>query len=177
MIPPPRTFSKICPFWYCYRVSMFSKELLKEPFEDHLRKPALPTHPYYSSNSKNQSAGNDHFISIIIQPVTDKYFNAQLWWALIVQTYKVHLGRQAFADVCSSCLAHPALFVIKTSNDDLQFYGIDNGVYHTWYLSRIPRIYPCKFFLAHVNFYRFNAKNWHFRQILREKVAFFFLQI
>ena len=34
----------------------------------------------------------------------------------------------------------------------------------------------CKFFLAGVNFYRFNAKNWHFRQILREKVAFF-LQI
>ena len=32
---------------------------------------------------------------------------------------------------------------------------------------------PCKFFLAGVNFYRFNAKNWHFRQILREKVAFF----
>ena len=33
---------------------------------------------------------------------------------------------------------------------------------------------PCKFFLAGVNFYRFNAKNWHFRQILREKVAFFY---
>ena len=44
---------------------------------------------------------------------------------------------------------------------------------HTWYLSRIPRIYLCKSFLAGVNFYRFNAKNWHFRQILREKVAFF----
>ena len=28
-------------------------------------------------------------------------------------------------------------------------------------------------FLAGVNFYRFNAKNWHFRQVLREKVAFF----
>ena len=121
MTPPPGTFSKIHPLWYRHRVSMFSKELLKEPFEDHLRKPALPTHPYYSSNSKNQSAGNDHFISIIIQPVTDKYFNSQLWWALIVQTYKVHLDRQAFADACSSCLAHPALFVIKTSNDDLQF--------------------------------------------------------
>ena len=40
-------------------------------------------------------------------------------------------------------------------------------------MSRIPRIYPCKIFLAGVNFYRFNAKNWHFRQILREKVAFF----
>ena len=46
--------------------------------------------------------------------------------------------------------------------------------WHTSYLSRIPRIYPCKFFLAGVNFYRFNAKNWHFGQILREKVAFFF---
>ena len=32
---------------------------------------------------------------------------------------------------------------------------------------------PCNFFLAGVNFYRFNAKSWHFRQILREKVAFF----
>ena len=31
---------------------------------------------------------------------------------------------------------------------------------HTSYLSRIPRIYPCKNFLAGVNFYRFNAKNW-----------------
>ena len=28
-------------------------------------------------------------------------------------------------------------------------------------------------FLVGVNFDRFNAKNWHFRQILREKVAFF----
>ena len=27
--------------------------------------------------------------------------------------------------------------------------------------------------LPGVNFHRFNAKNWHFRQILREKVAFF----
>ena len=36
---------------------------------------------------------------------------------------------------------------------------------------------PCKFFLDGVNFYRFNAKNWHFRQILREKVAFFFTDL
>ena len=48
---------------------------------------------------------------------------------------------------------------------------------HTWYLSREPRVYSCKFFLAGVNFYRFNAKNWHFRQILREKVAFFFTDL
>ena len=48
---------------------------------------------------------------------------------------------------------------------------------HTSNLSRIPRVYPCKFFLDGVNFYRFNAKNWHFQQILCEKVAFFFLQI
>ena len=33
---------------------------------------------------------------------------------------------------------------------------------HTWYLSRAPRACLCKFFLAGVNFYRFNAKNWQF---------------
>ena len=48
---------------------------------------------------------------------------------------------------------------------------------HTSYLSRAPRVYSCKFFLAGVNFYRFNAKNWHFRQILRKKVAFFFTDL
>ena len=44
---------------------------------------------------------------------------------------------------------------------------------HTSYLSRTRGLCPCKFFLAGVNFYRFNAKIWHFRQILREKLAFF----
>ena len=44
---------------------------------------------------------------------------------------------------------------------------------HTSYLPRTHGRCPCKFFLDGVNFYRFNAKNWHFRQILREKVAFF----
>ena len=48
---------------------------------------------------------------------------------------------------------------------------------HSSYLSREPRVYSCKFFLAGVNFYRFNAKNWHFRQILRKKVAFFFTDL
>ena len=48
---------------------------------------------------------------------------------------------------------------------------------HTSYLSRKPREFLCKFFLAGVNFCRFNAKNWHFRQILREKVAFFFTDL
>ena len=51
-------------------------------------------------------------------------------------------------------------------------------------LMRIPDIcherheyIRVNFFLAGVNFYRFNAKNWHFRQILREKVAFFFTDL
>ena len=35
---------------------------------------------------------------------------------------------------------------------------------------------PCKFYLAGVNFYRFNAKNWHFRQIFTRKSGVF-LQI
>ena len=42
-------------------------------------------------------------------------------------------------------------------------------------MSRTPRTYSCKFFLDGVNFYRFNAKMWHFRQILHEKVAFFYI--
>ena len=37
---------------------------------------------------------------------------------------------------------------------------------HCWHGSYIPHIChgrrPCKFFLAGVNFYRFNAKNWQF---------------
>ena len=33
---------------------------------------------------------------------------------------------------------------------------------HTSYLSRKPREFSCIFFLAGVNFYRFNAKNWQF---------------
>ena len=48
---------------------------------------------------------------------------------------------------------------------------------HTSYLSQTRGRRPCKFFLAGVNFYRFDAKNWHFRQILREKVAFFFTDL
>ena len=33
---------------------------------------------------------------------------------------------------------------------------------HTSYLSRAPRAYPCKFFVAGVNFYKFNTENWQF---------------
>ena len=33
---------------------------------------------------------------------------------------------------------------------------------HTWYLSRAHKRGSCNFFLAGVNFYRFNAKNWQF---------------
>ena len=38
----------------------------------------------------------------------------------------------------------------------------DESKDHTSYLSRTRGRRPCKFFLAGVNFYRFNAKNWHF---------------
>ena len=60
------------------------------------------------------------------------------------------------------------------TNKPIPFHGDEE---HTSYMSREPRVYPCKFFLAGINFYRFNAKNWHFRQILREKVAFFFTDL
>ena len=39
---------------------------------------------------------------------------------------------------------------------------IGKHILHTSYLSREPRVYPCKFFLAGVNCYRCNAKNWRF---------------
>ena len=35
-------------------------------------------------------------------------------------------------------------------------------IWHTSYLSRTPRINSCNFFLAGVNFFRFNAKIWQF---------------
>ena len=41
-------------------------------------------------------------------------------------------------------------------------------------LSRIPRVYLCKFFLAGVNFYRFNAKNWHFSTDFTRKSGAFY---
>ena len=45
---------------------------------------------------------------------------------------------------------------------------------HTSYLSRTPRIYSCKFFLAGVNFYRFNAKNLQFTVYFVTMLNFFF---
>ena len=66
------------------------------------------------------------------------------------------------------CLTFKTLGVLSKATAIL-FWGLslfimENlwGFYHTWYLSRTPRIYSCKFFLAGVNFYRFNAKNWQF---------------
>ena len=55
---------------------------------------------------------------------------------------------------------------------------VDHGIYRLiWVIPHICHgshgYTRVNFFLAGVNFYRFNAKNWHFRQILREKVAFF----
>ena len=64
--------------------------------------------------------------------------------------------------------------------NSIQFYLLLRKVHIFQPIWNIPDIChehhercSCKFFLAGVNFYRFNAKNWHFRHILREKVAFF----
>ena len=46
---------------------------------------------------------------------------------------------------------------------------------HTSYLSRTPQIYSCKFFLAGVNLYRFNA-NWQFTvyfNVITQKIGNF----
>ena len=39
---------------------------------------------------------------------------------------------------------------------------VHKSEFHTWYLSRTPRTYSCKFFLAGVIFFRFNRKIWQF---------------
>ena len=52
---------------------------------------------------------------------------------------------------------------------------------HTWYLLREPQVYPCKFFLAGVNFYRFKigifkrfyAKKWRFFTDSTRKIGVF----
>ena len=57
------------------------------------------------------------------------------------------------------------LHIFTLTAEMLFFFGISKGLWsysHTWYLSREPREFSCKFFLAGVNFYRFNAKNWQF---------------
>ena len=54
-------------------------------------------------------------------------------------------------------------------------YGI--VLFHTSYLSREPRVYPCKFFLAGVNFYRFNAKKLVFSTDFTLKSGVFFTDL
>ena len=63
------------------------------------------------------------------------------------------------------------LWVLHLYDETVGVEWIEN---HTWYLSQTPQTCLCKKILHGVNVYRFNAKNWHFRQILREKVAFFY---
>ena len=76
---------------------------------------------------------------------------------------------------CWSCLRWESFFLeaseAKCTNTRREGWG------HTSNLSRIPRIYPCKFFLAGVNFYRFNAKNWHFDRFYVKKWLFFFTDL
>ena len=54
-----------------------------------------------------------------------------------------------------------------------QSWALQGSHLHTSYLSRTPRIYSCNFFLAGVNFYRFNAKNWQFSVYFVVIYAFF----
>ena len=64
--------------------------------------------------------------------------------------------------------SHSTYYCLSTSKSHSQSYISPTWIVgfsspsHTWYLSREPREFSCKFFLAGVNFYRFNAKNWQF---------------
>ena len=55
------------------------------------------------------------------------------------------------------------------NNSHLPNFNVIPDIYH----GRADGV-RVNFFLASVNFYRFNAKNWHFRQILREKSGVFY---
>ena len=91
-----------------------------------------------------------------------------------VVSYATFLGHQIFSNPLPVSHLRIRIHHVHNGPDICQFFGTTAVFRHTSYLSREPRVYPCKFFLAGVNFYRFSAKNWHFRQILREKVTFFF---
>ena len=65
------------------------------------------------------------------------------------------------------------LIMISKSNHQPQ---ILKGLCHTSYLSQKPREFSCKFFLAGVNFYRFNAKKWQFTvyfAVIMQKLAIY----
>ena len=73
-----------------------------------------------------------------------------------------------FADVpnYSVFLVTKSIFHLRKRKQIVKEYFCNK---HTSNLSRIPRVYPCKFFLAGVNFYRFKAYSTDFTR----KVAFF----
>ena len=78
-----------------------------------------------------------------------------LHWSRIYPTFAFTHCCQSQSNILILRMA-VALFIQHT---DIWLWYVQN---HTWYLSRAPREYPCKFLLAGVNFYRFNAKNWQF---------------
>ena len=102
---------------------------------------------------------------------------------------ELNSGQMSKVEICRSEIIIRAKHKLRKQHDDTIF---DFAFLLFWdhrhnrkiiprYHKYIPHIChgrhgrrPCKFFLTGINFYRFNAKNWHFRQILREKVAFFF---
>ena len=67
------------------------------------------------------------------------------------------------------CLISDLLLVLKFKLNPILLSQISlNSL-----VRHIPLICHGSHGYTRVNFYRFNAKNWHFRQILRKKVAFF----
>ena len=86
------------------------------------------------------------------------------------QLYTLQARKHAY-----TCKDVPLMFVPIIWNNRLMIFSlvlswmVTKGLHninfsttndHTSYLSRTPRIYSCKFFLAGVNFLRFNAKIW-----------------
>ena len=87
-----------------------------------------------------------------------------LKWVSVLQLVEVQTNCRHNFDHLFICLFYASLWSSLPSSS------------HTSYLSPEPREFSCKFFLAGVNFYRFNAKNWQFTvyfAVITQKLAIF----
>ena len=105
-----------------------------------------------------------------------QYANMQLWKAMHENTNRPwcnYTNMPASAWNIPKFHPHPADALVQNRKNSCTTKckktkgGGDYGpgrwtVNHTSYLSRNPWEFSCKFFLAGVNFYRSNAKNWQF---------------